>query len=206
VIVTKLGGARRDDASWYSALAPAELRAGCEHDLRLLKLESVPIAHLRWINSPGVSFEDALGTLVELRDEGKIEHIGLSTVDESQLAVALSVTPVATVSNAYSVLDRTDEALLTTCEREGIAFLPYFPLGASPLRSGAGVTDTDVVGEVAGRLGVAPTQLAIAWLLARSPVIVPIPGTSQVAHLEENVGAAELRLSAEDLALLDTAG
>jgi aryl-alcohol dehydrogenase-like predicted oxidoreductase len=200
VLVTKLGAARRDDGSWYAAITPAELKAGCEHDLRLLRVESVPVVHLRWMPGTEVPLEDALGAMVELRDAGKIEHIGLSNVTAPQIDAALAVTPLATVSNAFSVLDRTDEATVARCAREGIAYLPFFPLGASPVRSGAGVTGFEAVEKVAARQGATPTQVALAWLLQRSPTTVPIPGTSSVAHLEENVASAGLRLSAEDLA------
>jgi pyridoxine 4-dehydrogenase len=205
VLVTKLGGARREDASWYAALSAVELRSGCEHDLRLLKLDSIPVVHLRWIDTVDATFEDALETLIELREEGKIENIGLSNIESSQLAAALKLTPIATVSNSYSVLDRTHEGLLESCDRDGIAFLPFFPLGASPVQSGAGVTAHDAVLDVAGRLDASPTQVAIAWLLARSESIVPIPGTSSVAHLEENVASADLRLTDDDVALLNGA-
>jgi aryl-alcohol dehydrogenase-like predicted oxidoreductase len=204
VIVTKLGGARRDDGSWYSALTADELRAGVEHDLRLLKLDAVPVTHLRWMPSD-VAFDDALGTMIELQREGKIRAIGLSNVELPQLETALGATPVATVSNAYSVVDRAHDELVRRCETEGIPFLPFFPLGASPVRSGAGVAATDVVTEVAERLGASPTQVALAWLLGRSPIMLPIPGTSRVAHLEENIAAAELRLSDDDRRALDTA-
>ena len=206
VIATKLGGARGDDASWYAALSADELRAGCEHDLRTLGLETVQVAHLRWLPGAEVPFEDALATMVALRDEGKIQHIGLSTVTEQQLDIALGETPVATVSNAFSVLDRSDEPLLQRCAQEGIPFLSYFPLAASPVRSEAGVTGEGAVGEVAGRRGATPTQVALAWLLQHSPTLLPIPGTSQVAHLEENLASAQLQLSADDLAALDAAG
>jgi pyridoxine 4-dehydrogenase len=206
VIVTKLGGARRDDASWFAALSAAELRAGCEHDLRLLKLDAVPIVHLRWIDNPDATFDDALGTMIALRDEGKIEHIGLSNIEASQLASARARTPVATVSNAYSVLDRSHDELVEMCATENIAFLPFFPLGASPVRAGAGVDGLAAVTAIAERLGASPTQVALAWLLARSPSIVPIPGTSSVAHLEENLASGDLQLSAQDLANLDVAG
>jgi pyridoxine 4-dehydrogenase len=206
VIVTKLGGARRDDASWYAAMSAAELRADCERDLRLLKLDAVPIVHLRWIDNPDATFDDALGTLIELRDEGKIEHIGLSNVEASQLASARGRTPIATVSNAYSVLDRSHDQLVEMCATEGIAFLPFFPLGASPVRSGTGVDGVAGVTAIAQRLGASPTQVALAWLLARSPSIVPIPGTSSVAHLEENLASGDLELSVQDLAILDAAG
>jgi aryl-alcohol dehydrogenase-like predicted oxidoreductase len=205
VIVTKLGGARRDDASWYAAMSPAELREGCEHDLRLLEVDQVPVAHLRWIDNPDATFEAALATMIELREAGKIGAIGLSNVEQPQLATALTMTPVATVSNAYSVLDRTHDGLVVDCEREQIPFLPFFPLGASPVTSGEGVSGLDVLTEIAGRLGASPTQVAIAWLLARSPVMTPIPGTSSVAHLEENIAAAELHLAEADLAALNAA-
>jgi len=206
VLVTKLGGARRDDASWYSALTPDELRMGCEHDLRLLRVDSVPVAHLRWMPGADVPFDEALGAMIGLRDEGKIQHIGLSNVSPEQIDAALPVTPLATVSNAYSVVDRKDEATVDRCAREGIAYLPFFPLGASPVRSGAGVTAQDVVAQVAKRLDATPTQVALAWLLQRSPTMVPIPGTSSVAHLEENVAAAGLSLPADVVAELDAIG
>lgn len=206
VIITKLGGARRDDASWYAALSPDELRAGCEHDLRLLGVDSVPVAHLRWIENSPVPFADALGGMVRLRDEGKIGAVGLSNVTETQLDDALRETPVATVSNAFSVRDRSDESLVRRCEREAIPYLPFFPLGASPVRSGAGVHEVDAVTTLAERHGVSPTQVAIAWLLARSSTLLPIPGTSRVAHLEANVAAAGLRLAPDEISALDVAG
>jgi aryl-alcohol dehydrogenase-like predicted oxidoreductase len=143
--------------------------------------------------------------MIELQREGKIRAIGLSNVELPQLETALGATPVATVSNAYSVVDRAHDELVRRCETEGIPFLPFFPLGASPVRSGAGVAATDVVTEVAERLGASPTQVALAWLLGRSPIMLPIPGTSRVAHLEENIAAAELRLSDDDRRALDTA-
>ena len=205
VLVTKLGGARRDDASWYAALSDRELREGCEHDLRQLGLDVVPVAHLRWMDNDDVPFEAALATMLALQSEGKIGQIGLSNISEAQLDVALRETSVATVSNAFSVLDRTDEALVQRCALEGIPYLSFFPLGASPVRSGAGVTGADAVAAVAGRLGATPTQVALAWLLQRSATLLPIPGTSSVAHLEENLASAELTLSQEDLEELDAA-
>lgn len=205
VIVTKLGGARRDDASWYAALTPAELREGCEHDLRLLKLDAIPLTHLRWIPTPHTTFDEALDTMLGLQAEGKIQHIGLSNIDLPQYDAAVSRTPIVTVSNAYSVLDRTYDDLVNRVDADGVAFLPFFPLGASPVASGAGVTGMDAVTEIADQHGATATQVAIAWLLARSPMMVPIPGTSQVAHLEENIAAADLTLSGDDIAALDTA-
>jgi aryl-alcohol dehydrogenase-like predicted oxidoreductase len=205
VIVTKLGGARRDDGSWYTALSADELRQGCDHDLRLLNLDSIQVTHLRWMDSPDTTFDDALATMLELQQEGKIQQIGLSNIDSAQFDAAASRTDIATVSNAYSVLDRAHEDLVRRCEDAGIPFLPFFPLGASPTRSGAGVGGLEAVTEVASRLDVTPTQVALAWLLARSPVMLPIPGTSQVAHLEENLAAADVTIADADLAMLDAA-
>jgi aryl-alcohol dehydrogenase-like predicted oxidoreductase len=205
LLVAKLGGGRGEDASWHGALRPDQLRAGCEHDLRTLGVEQVPVVHLRWIPTPGAGFEDALGTMLELQAEGKIGAIGLSTVDLAQYRLASSHTPVATVSNAYSLMDRTHDDLVARCEADGVAFLPYFPLGASPASHDIGVDKLAAVKAVGERLGATPIQVALAWLLARSPIMVPIPGTSSVSHLEENVGAADLTLGGEELAQLDTA-
>lgn len=202
VIVTKLGGARRPDASWYSALTAEELREGCENDLRLLRTDSVPVAHLRWMPGAQVDFAEALGTMLELQEEGKIQRIGLSNVSLEQVEQARRRTEIATVSNAFSVRQREDAPLVDLCAREGIAYLPFFPLGASPVRSGATAHEDDAVTAVAERLGATAVQVALAWLLQRSPTILPIPGTSAVDHLEENVAAAGLTLSEEDLELL----
>ncbi|MFN2523037.1 MAG: aldo/keto reductase [Mycobacteriales bacterium] len=200
VLVSKLGGARREDASWYAALTPEELRSGIEHDLRTLRVDSVPVVHLRWMPDAAVPFEEVLGAMLALRDAGKLQHIGLSNVTAEQLDAALAVTPVVSVSNAYSVLDRTDDAMVERCTRDGIAYLPYFPLGASPVRSGAG--SSAALAAVAARHEATPAQVALAWLLQRSPVLLPIPGTSSVAHLEENLAAPSVVLTPEDVAEL----
>jgi aryl-alcohol dehydrogenase-like predicted oxidoreductase len=202
VLVTKLGGARRDDASWYAALSPEELRKGCEDDLRLLGLDAVPVTHLRWMGDDGASFEAAVETMLELQREGKIRHLGLSNVGAAQIDEVRRGTPVVSVSNAFSLLKRDDEPVVAYCEREGIAYLPFFPLAATPGGS-SGIADSDPLARVAARLEATPAQVALAWLLARSPVILPIPGTSSVAHLEENLAAADLQLSAGDVAQLD---
>jgi aryl-alcohol dehydrogenase-like predicted oxidoreductase len=149
VLVTKLGGARTSDGGWYSFIAPDQLREGVEHDLRQLRVESIPVTHLRWMDNPDVSFEEALDGILALVAEGKIQRVGLSNVTEAHLDTALAKTRIASVSNAYSVLNRDDDALVERCEREGIAYLPFFPLGASPTASGAGVTGHDVVSSVA---------------------------------------------------------
>jgi aryl-alcohol dehydrogenase-like predicted oxidoreductase len=199
VLVAKLGGARREDASWYAALTPKQLREGCEHDLRTLKVDRVPVTHLRWIPTEDTTFDEAVGTMMELQAEGKIGHIGLSTIDLAQYDAADAKTPIASVSNSYSVLDRTHEDLVNRCEADGVPFLPYFPLGSNPMQAGDGVTGIANVDGVAARHGAPATQVALAWLLARSPIMCPIPGTSSVAHLEENVAAASLTLTDEDL-------
>ncbi|MDQ1703048.1 MAG: pyridoxine 4-dehydrogenase [Frankiaceae bacterium] len=202
VIITKLGGARRENSSWYAALTPAELRDGCERDLRLLGLDSIPVVHLRMMPGSAAQFDDALGALVELKAAGKIRRIGLSNVTEQQLDRAVAETEIVTVSNAYSVVDRTDDAMVERCTRDGIAYLPFFPLGASNVSADAGAARDAAVRTVAERLGATAIQVALAWLLLRSPSVLPIPGTSSTAHLEENLAAAELRLSADDAALL----
>ncbi|HEV7963286.1 MAG TPA: aldo/keto reductase [Actinoplanes sp.] len=201
VLVTKLGGARHGDASWYAAVSDAELRAGCERDLRVLGLDSVAVVHLRWMGEEaagGVTFADALGTMLDLRAEGKIRGIGLSNVTLDQLEQALAATEVASVSNQYGPAQRDDQPVLDRCTAAGIPYLPFFPLVA-----GGGIAGDGRLATVASRHGVSPAQAALAWLLARSPVMLPIPGTSRVAHLEENIAAAGLSLTDEDLALLD---
>ena len=202
VVVTKLGGARGPDASWRPALHPEELRAGAERDLRLLRLDSVPVAHLRWMDGAGVTFEEALEGMLDLVEAGLVQRVGLSNVSAEQLETALATTPVATVSNAYSVLDRSSEHLLERCEAHGIPFLPFFPLGASPA-GGSRVAADERLTALAQRTGATRIQLALAWLLHRSPVLLPIPGTSSVAHLEEDLAAADLALDADVLAGLD---
>ena len=202
LFITKLGGARTPDGGWISAHRPDELRAGCERDLRVLGVESVPVAHLRWMEGhANAPFSDALGTMLELRDEGKIRHIGLSTVGLEHIATARALCDVASVSNAYSPLDRSDEAVVDHCTEHGIPYLPYFPLAI-----GSVATDTGAVADVAAEIGATPVQVALAWLLARSPIMLPIPGTSDPAHLDENVAAGAITLPGDARARLDAAG
>jgi len=205
LIVTKLGGARGDDGSWYADLTPQGLRAGCEHDLRLLGLETIPVTHLRWMDNDAASFPEALDAILTLQREGKIRHVGLSSVSLEQLDLAAQQVPVATVSNQYGLFERSDDPVVESCESRGIPYLPFFPLVASPA-GGPAPDRAEVVARIAARHGATESQVALAWLLARSPVILPIPGTSKVAHLEENLAAADLLLSAEDLAALDAVG
>jgi pyridoxine 4-dehydrogenase len=196
--VTKLGGARGPDKSWYSALTPELLRKGCEDDLCLLGLDAIPVTHLRWMgDDSGVTFEESLDAMVELHKEGKIERIGLSNVSLEQLDAARAQVEIVTVSNLYSVGQRADDPVVDRCTESRIAYLPFFPLAMGK------VGRESVVSAVAERLGTTATTVALAWLLQRSPVMLPIPGTSKVAHLEENVAAVDLVLTPDDLAELD---
>jgi pyridoxine 4-dehydrogenase len=192
LLVTKLGGARDEAKNWISNHKPEELRAGMERDLRLLKLESVPIVHLRWIEDhANDTFESALDTMLEMQREGKFQHLGLSTVTEAQLDLTLQKTAVATISNPYSITNRNDEAMVDRCAKEGIAYLPYFPVAVGKM------DDQPLLKKWADELHATPTQISLAWLLKRSPTILPIPGTSSLEHLEENMAAASLELPDE---------
>ena len=143
-------------------------------------------------------FEESVGALSELRDEGKIRHVGLSNVGRSHLDTAREIVPIVSVQNRYSITARDSEGVLKQCEQEGLAFIPWFPLDA-------GSVARDAIADVAGRHSATPMQVALAWLLAHSPAALPIPGTSSIAHLDENVAAAALRLDADDLATLEEA-
>jgi len=203
VIATKLGGRRLPDKGWAPYLRPDELRAGAEEDLRGLRLEQLPVVHLRWIDQPDVGFAEALDALIALQHEGKIRHLALSNVSAEQLAYALTRTPIVAVQNMFNVggsggpipvADRP-EAVLTACEARGIAFLPFFPLAIGALTAGSGA-----LAAAAKRHNCTPAQLALAWLLARSPVMLPIPGTAKVAHLEENMAAVRVVLDSTAVA------
>jgi aryl-alcohol dehydrogenase-like predicted oxidoreductase len=178
VIATKGGLTRAGPGQWGRDAHPAHLRAACEGSLRRLRLARIDLYQLHAVD-PRVPLEDSLGELTRLRAEGKIRHIGVSNVSAAELARAQRSVTVVSVQNRYNRADRDSEDVLEVCERAGIAFIPWFPLGAGRDASDA--------------------KTAIAWLLARSPVMLPIPGTSSVTHLEENVAAANVRLSARDL-------
>ena len=192
IIITKLGGKRDEHGGWHRADTPEELRKGMEHDPRLLKIDAVPIVHLRWMGGDlNDAFRDAFETMLHMKQEGLLKHIGLSNVAEEHLDYALQRTGIATVSNAYSFSDRHDDKMVTRCEQEGIAYLPYFPLAMGK------VANHSALLRWAEELRVSPTKLAIAWLLYRSPAILPIPGTSNIEHLEENVAALNIVLPPE---------
>ncbi len=192
VIATKGGLTRPGPGRWEPDGRPEHLREACEGSLRRLKADRIDLYQLHRID-PRVPLEESVGTLAELREEGKIRHVGLSEVSIEELEHAREIVPIASVQNRYSLIDRGYEDVLDFCERESIGFIPWFPLATGDLARPGGPLD-----EVAARHGAAPGQIALAWLLQRSPVMLPIPGTSSVEHLEENVAAVEVQLSRED--------
>lgn len=200
-IVTKIGHKRGADASWLPAASPQELTDAVHDNLRNLGLERLDVVNLRapgLAGPDGSSIAESLGTLVHLQEEGLVRHIGLSNVDAAQITEGQQLATIVCVQNYYNLAHRTDDALVDTLAQQGIAYVPFFPLGGfSPLQS---TTLTDV----AARLGATPMQVALAWLLQRSPNILVIPGTSSVAHLRENVAAGALQLDAAALAALNT--
>jgi pyridoxine 4-dehydrogenase len=195
MIATK-GGYTRPRRSWVPEGRPEHLRAACEASLRRLRLERIDLYQLH-APDPDVPLEESVGALDELRTEGKIRHIGLSNVNTAELRDIRKIAPIASVQNEYNIAQRESDDVVDACEHAGIAFLAYFPIDAGSLSRGRGA-----VARVAQRHQVAPAQIALAWLLHRSPAIVPIPGTSSLRHLEENLGAAKISLSKEDLAEL----
>jgi aryl-alcohol dehydrogenase-like predicted oxidoreductase len=189
VVATKGGLTRPGPGDWQRDARPESLRDALEGSLRRLRLERIDVYQLHAVD-PQVPLEDSVGTLAELQREGKIRHVGLSNVDARQLAAARELVTVVSVQNRYSLADRHSEGVLEACERNGIAFLPWFPLALGELARSRGR-----LAQLARRRGATAAQVALAWLLRRSPVMAPIPGTSSAAHLEENVGAAALELS-----------
>ena len=196
VIATKGGLVRPGPSQWESDCRPEHLREACEGSLKRLKVEQIDLYQLHRID-PKVPAEEQFGVLAELRDEGKIRLVGLSEVGVEEIEQAREIVPIVTVQNRYNLTDRGSEDVLDFCEGEGIGFIPWFPLATGDLARPGGPLD-----EIAARHDATPGQVALAWLLARSQVMLPIPGTSSVEHLEENVAAAELRLSDEELATL----
>jgi aryl-alcohol dehydrogenase-like predicted oxidoreductase len=193
VVATKGGLLHDRTSSWPPDGRREHLREACEGSLLRLRLDRIDVYQLHRPD-PSVPLEESVGALGELRDEGKIRHVGLSNVSVEQLERARAIVPVASVQNRYSVADRQWEDVVEACDRWGIAFLPWFPLAAGSLADARGPLE-----RVAARHEATPAQVAIAWLLQRSPVVCPIPGTSSLAHLEENLAAGRIELSAEDL-------
>jgi pyridoxine 4-dehydrogenase len=196
VIATKGGLTRPRREAWSRDGRPEHLRAACEASLKRLKLQRIDLYQLH-APDPRVPLEDSVGALADLQAAGKIRHIGLSNVGVDELRRAQRIVPIASVQNRYNLSDRASDDVLAVCGQEGIAFLPWYPLAA-----GGQATAGGAVADIAERRQATPAQIALAWLLARSPVMAPIPGTSSLAHLEENVAATSIRLSAEDVQAL----
>jgi aryl-alcohol dehydrogenase-like predicted oxidoreductase len=204
VIVTKVSARRGEDGSWIPAFSREELIAAVHDNLRNLGLDVLPVVNLRSmlsIHEPAEgSIEAPLTALAELQEKGLIRHIGLSNVTPAQVAEARRITPIVCVQNQYNLAQRADDVLIADLARDGIAYVPFFPLGGfTPLQSAT-------LSDAALRLGVTPMQAALAWLLHRSPNILVIPGTSSVDHLRENLSAATLQLPSETIAELDSIG
>jgi aryl-alcohol dehydrogenase-like predicted oxidoreductase len=197
VIATKGGLLRSGPNRWNPDCRPEHLRQACEASLRRLKVDTIDLYQLHTVD-PRVPYADSVGTLRTLRDEGKIRHVGVCNVRPAELAVARSIVDIVSVQNRYNLADRASAAVLEICTRDGLGFIPWFPLATGQLARAGGKLD-----EVARRHQATPAQIALAWLLARSPVMLPIPGTASVAHLEENVAAARIRLSDDEVAELE---
>ncbi|HEX5404098.1 MAG TPA: oxidoreductase [Pseudonocardiaceae bacterium] len=201
VLVTKVGARRDDTGGWLPANQPDELRAAVHDNLKRLDVPAIDLVNLR-MGALGGPSEESIGerfeALAEMRRDGLIKHLGVSNVTVNQLAEARAIAPVAQVQNAFNIVMRGDAEMVDTCAAAGIAYVPFFPLGGAFQQ-----TQWDALSGVAGRHGVTERQVALAWLLARSPSILLIPGTSSIAHLEENVAAGGIRLSEQDHAELD---
>jgi aryl-alcohol dehydrogenase-like predicted oxidoreductase len=201
-IVTKVGARRGEDGSWRSSLEPGDLKAQVRENLAHLGVDALDAVNLR-LRAEGTGREsvaESFSALAELQKEGLIRHLGLSEASDAQLTEAQAIAPVVTVQNLYNLATRRDDVLVDRCAAEGIAYAAYFPLGGfTPLQSAT-------LDRVAARLGASPHQVALAWLLRRSPTMVLIPGTSSLAHLRENIAAADLVLPSEAVAELDTIG
>jgi pyridoxine 4-dehydrogenase len=193
VIATKGGLERTDSGAWPINGRPEHLKQACEGSLRRLRLEQIPL--YQWHRpDPSVPLDESVGALVELKEQGKIRHVGVSNVSEDQLRQVQRLTPVVSIQNRYNLTDRTSEPIVDLCEEEGLAFLPWAP-----------IQDADsvpAVQEIAARHGATVPQVVLAWLLARSPAVLPIPGTGSPEHLEANVAAAGLTLAADEVATL----
>jgi aryl-alcohol dehydrogenase-like predicted oxidoreductase len=197
VIATKGGLTRPGPHVWERDCRPERLKRCCEDSLRRLKLERIDLYQLHAVD-PKVPIEDSVGALAELQEEGKIHHAGLCNVTVEELDRARAIVPVVSVQNRYNIADRESEDVLQACERDDLGFLPWFPLATGDLARPGGALD-----DVARAHNATPAQVALAWLLHHSPVMIPIPGTSSVEHLEENLGAARIELSDDEMEVLD---
>jgi aryl-alcohol dehydrogenase-like predicted oxidoreductase len=206
-LVTKVGGRRDDQGGWLPAQSPAELRTGVEDNLRSLRVERMDVVNLRLIGpeASGDLLDEQLGTLEDLRSEGKLDLIGISEAGAGTVRRALELVDIAEVQNAYSVVNRSGEDVLELCIEREIAFVPYFPLGSAFTGGPRQLAQDPVIAGAAERHGIAVTQVALAWLLSRYERMLLIPGTSSVAPLEENMAAGDVELDESDLAALESA-
>ncbi|MGH3786106.1 MAG: aldo/keto reductase [Pseudonocardiaceae bacterium] len=193
VIATKAGLLRDGPSQWRPDCRPSHLRVACEASLRRLRLERIDLYQLHTVD-PQVPIEESVGALVELQEAGLVRHIGVCNVSANELARARAVADVVSVQNRYNLTDRGSDDLVDACEREGLGFLPWFPLATGELATPGGQLD-----QIAHAHSATAAQVALAWLLARSPTMLPIPGTSSIDHLEENMGAARLKPHPDDL-------
>jgi aryl-alcohol dehydrogenase-like predicted oxidoreductase len=205
-LATKVGGRRDDAGAWLPAQRPEELRAGVEDNLRSLRVERLDLVNLRLLedeDAPEITLAEQLGTLADLRAEGKLDLIGISNATRAVAEEALDLVDIACVQNSYSIMERAGEHVLDLCVERAIAFVPFFPLGSAFTGGPAKLAADPAVARVAARHGATPSQVALAWLLHRDERILLIPGTSSIGHLEENLAAGALALEAEDVAALD---
>jgi aryl-alcohol dehydrogenase-like predicted oxidoreductase len=209
-IVSKVGGERDDAGAWLPAQRPEDLRAGVEENLATLGVEALAAVNLRLMDAgPGradgrgrIPLAEQLGTMEDLRREGKIEAIGISSADRATVEEALELVELACIQNAFSIMQRDSQDVLDLCAERGIAFVPFFPLGSAFTGGPAAIAADPHVTAIAAKHGVSTSQVALAWLLHHDPNILPIPGTSSVAHLEENLAAAAVTLDDEDMTAL----
>ena len=197
VIATKGGLTRPGPGQWVPNGRPEHLKQAVEASLKRLRLERIDLYQLHTVD-PKVPMEESLGALKQMQDAGKIRHVGLSNVSTQEIERARKLLPIVSVQNRYNIEDRKTESTLVYCEKESLGFMPWFPIGG-----GRGLQPENALGRVAKDHGVSAIQVALAWLLERSPVMLPIPGTSSVAHLEENVAAAKLKLTAAEWKAID---
>jgi aryl-alcohol dehydrogenase-like predicted oxidoreductase len=206
-LVTKVGGRRDERGGWLPAQSPGELRAAVEDNLRSLRVERMDLINLRLMNpdTSGDLLAEQLGTLEDLRNEGKLDLIGVSEANTDAVRRALELVEIAEVQNSYSIVNRSGEDVLELCMEREIAFVPYFPLGSAFTGGPKRLAKDPVISELAERHGITVTQVALAWLLSRYERMLLIPGTSSVQHLEENLAAADLELREQDLVELENA-
>jgi aryl-alcohol dehydrogenase-like predicted oxidoreductase len=203
-IVTKVGALRGEDGSWYTAAAPEQLRTAVEDNLRSLGLDRIHNVHYRVM--PGADVDAGLSELAAMRDEGKIENIGISNASREQIERGLELAPLVSVQNKLNVLDREFADELELCRERRLAFIPFFPLGSAFQGGPAKLAENEVLQRVAATHGATPAQVALAWLLEQGDNVLLIPGTASLGHLEENMAAENLELSADQLAELDALG